>query len=72
MKKSNKTAKMNKAVKEETKDKKTDKKMNVKVVILCLIALIGLVLTFTVHWGFIIISIIIMIMNQRELMKRKK
>ena len=41
MKKTSKTAKMNKAVKEETKDKKADKKMNAKVVILSLIALIG-------------------------------
>lgn len=45
--------------------------MNKKVVILSLIALGFLALTFLVDWIFIIGAVIIMIINQRELLKKK-
>ncbi|MBI2043993.1 hypothetical protein HYT24_01370 [Candidatus Pacearchaeota archaeon] len=45
------------------------KKINWKVVIYSVIALGFLVLTFTVDWIFIIGAVILMILNQRELMK---
>ena len=46
-------------------------KMNLKVTIFSLIALGFLVLTFLVNWMFIIGAVILMILNQRELMKKK-
>jgi len=45
---------------------------NLKVVILSIIAIICLVLTFTVDWLFIIPAVIIMFINQKELFKNKK
>ncbi len=45
--------------------------MNKKVVILSLIALGFIALTFFVDWIFIIGAVIIMIINQRELLKKK-
>lgn len=48
-----------------------NKKINWKVVILSLIALGFIALTFLVDWIFIIGAVIIMIINQRELMKKK-
>ncbi len=47
------------------------KKMNKKVVILSLIALVFIALTFLVEWLFIIGAVIIMLINQRELLKKK-
>ena len=44
---------------------------NPKVVFLSLIALGFLVLTFLVDWMFIIGAVILMIINQKELMKKK-
>lgn len=44
---------------------------NPKVVIYSIIALIFLVLTFTIDWLFIIPAVILMIINQKELMKKK-
>jgi hypothetical protein len=49
----------------------TNKKVNWKVVILSLIALVFIALTFFVHWAFIIGAVIIMIINQRELLGKK-
>jgi len=43
---------------------------NPKVVIYSIIALIFLALTFLVDWLFIIGAVILMILNQRELMKK--
>ena len=43
---------------------------NIKVVIQSLIAIGFLVLTFTVDWLFIIGAVILMILNQKELMKK--
>jgi len=43
---------------------------NPKVVIQSIIALICLVLTFTVDWIFIIPTVILMYLKQRELMKK--
>lgn len=51
--------------------KKINKRMNKKVVILSLIALGFIALTFLVDWIFIIGAVIIMLINQRELMKKK-
>ena len=44
---------------------------NPKVVVYSIIALICLILTFTIDWLFIIPAVILMILNQRELMKKK-
>lgn len=49
----------------------TNKKVNWKVVILSLIALGFIALTFLVDWIFIIGAVIIMIINQRELLRKK-
>lgn len=43
---------------------------NKKVVIFSIIGLGCLVLAFLVHWAFIIVSVILMILNQKELMKK--
>jgi fumarate reductase subunit C len=43
---------------------------NPKVVVYSLIALGFIVLTFTVDWLFIIPAVIILIINQKELMKK--
>lgn len=43
---------------------------NPKVVIFSLIALAFLALTFFVHWTFIIGAVILMILNQKEIMKK--
>ncbi|MBA7609767.1 hypothetical protein ES703_16961 [subsurface metagenome] len=48
-----------------------NKKINWKVVFLSLIALGFIALTFLVDWIFIIGAVIIMLINQRELMKKK-
>lgn len=45
---------------------------NPKVVIFSIIALGFLILTFAVNWLFIIGAVILMILNQRELMKKRK
>lgn len=45
---------------------------NPKVVIFSLIALVFLYLTFAVDWLFIIGAVILMILNQKELMKKKQ
>jgi len=45
---------------------------NLKVVILSIIALGFLVLTFLVDWLFIIGAVIILLLNQRELMRAEK
>mgnify|MGYP001594989992 CR=1 FL=1 len=45
---------------------------NTKVVILSLIALGFLALTFLVDWFFIIGAVIIIYLNQRELVKKRK
>ena len=44
---------------------------NKKVVLLSIIALGFLVLTFLIDWLFIIGAVIIILINQRELMKKK-
>ncbi len=44
---------------------------NPKVFIFSLIALGFLVLTFLVHWAFITGAVACMIINQRELMRKK-
>ena len=48
------------------------KMKNKKVVIYSIIALGFLVLTFLVDWIFIIGAVILMILNQRELMRKRK
>ncbi|MBW6442685.1 hypothetical protein K0A97_02780 [Patescibacteria group bacterium] len=73
--------KENKNVKEKKEDplskndpkfpKKVKNKPNLKVTILSLIAIIFLVLTFTVHWLFIMGAIIIMLINQKELIGKE-
>ncbi len=44
---------------------------SLKVVIFSIIALGFLVLTFLIDWLFIIPAVILMILNQKELMKKK-
>ncbi len=43
---------------------------NPRVVLYSLIAIFFLILTFTADWLFIIPAVILMILNQRELMKK--
>lgn len=50
---------------------KKNKKINWKVVVLSLLALVFIALTFFVHWAFIIGAVIIMLINQRELLGKK-
>jgi len=45
---------------------------NPKVIIFSIIALGFLALTFLVDWLFIIPAVILMLLNQKELMKKKK
>ena len=45
---------------------------NPRVVLYSIIALVFLFLTFAVDWLFIIPAVILMILNQRELMRKKK
>ena len=45
---------------------------NPKVVIFSIFALGFLVLTFLFNWIFIIGAVVLMILNQRELMEKKK
>ena len=47
-------------------------KINLKVVIFSILALGFLVLAFLVNWLFIIGAVILMILNQKELMGKKK
>ena len=51
---------------------KSKKKINIKVVIYSIIALGFLALTFLVDWMFIIGAVVMMFLNQRELMGKKK
>ena len=46
--------------------------MNIKVTIFSIIALGFLALTFLVNWMFIIGAVILMILNQKELMKQER
>jgi len=46
-------------------------KPNPKIIIFSILALGFLALTFFVDWLFIIPAVILMILNQRELMKKK-
>ena len=50
---------------------KGKKKINKKVIAYSIIAIIFLALTFLVDWIFIIGAVVMMILNQKELMKRK-
>jgi len=52
------------------KTHKKPKKVNKKVLTFSLIALGFLVLTFLVNWIFIIGAVVMVILNQRELMKK--
>mgnify|MGYP006225165853 CR=1 len=53
----------------QTKKKKSEKQgVNYKVVTYSVVALIFLYLSFTVDWLFIVVSAIMMYLNQRELM----
>ena len=45
---------------------------NPKVVIFSIIAIVFLVLTFLVDWLFIIGAAVLMVLNQRELMRKKR
>jgi len=46
------------------------KMKNPRVVLYSLIALVFIFLTFTVDWFFIIPAVILLIINQKELMKK--
>ncbi|MFZ1970805.1 MAG: hypothetical protein WAU65_01325 [Candidatus Nanoarchaeia archaeon] len=45
---------------------------NSLVVILSLLAIVCIVLTFVVNWIFLIIAVILVIINERQLMRKKK
>lgn len=45
---------------------------NKKVMILSIIAIVCIVLAVIIDWLFLIPAVIIMLVNQKELMKRKK
>jgi len=45
---------------------------NIKVMILSIIALICIVLAVIIDWLFLIPAVIIMLINQKELLKKKK
>ncbi|MCK5624582.1 hypothetical protein KAI04_01950 [Candidatus Pacearchaeota archaeon] len=45
---------------------------NKKVTFLAIIALICIILAITIDWLFLVPAVIIMIINQKELMKNKK
>ncbi len=47
------------------------RKPNVKVIVFSLLALGFIALSFLVDWFFIIGAVVCMIINQRELMKKK-
>jgi hypothetical protein len=47
-------------------------KVNIKVIIFSLIALGFLALTFLVDWLFIIGAVVFMVLNQREIMGKKR
>ncbi|MFA4953441.1 MAG: hypothetical protein WC584_04415 [Candidatus Pacearchaeota archaeon] len=49
---------------------KQKEKYNIKVIIYSILALGFLALTFLVDWIFIIGAVVLMILNQRELMKK--
>jgi hypothetical protein len=46
--------------------------INVKVIIYSIIALVCLALSFIVDWLFIIPAVILMFLNQKELMNKRK
>tara|TARA_Y100000310_G_C20443770_1_gene697350 strand:- start:693 stop:833 length:141 start_codon:yes stop_codon:yes gene_type:complete len=46
--------------------------MNIKIVVYSIIALGFLALTYFVDWIFIIGAVILVFLNQKELMKKKK
>jgi hypothetical protein len=48
------------------------RKVNIKVIIFSLIALGFLALTFLVDWLFIIGAVVFMLLNQREIMHKRK
>jgi hypothetical protein len=48
------------------------KQINIKVIIFSLIALGFLALTFLVDWLFIIGAVVLMLLNQREIMGKRK
>jgi hypothetical protein len=52
------------------KGKKGKSYFKPKVVVYSLIGIAGLVLTYTVHWMFISVTAIMILLNQRELMKK--
>ena len=54
------------------KNKMAHKRVNLKVIIFSLIALGFLALTFLVDWLFIIGAVFFMMLNQREIMHKKK
>ena len=45
---------------------------NIKVMVFSIIALICVVLAFVIDWLFLIPAVIIMLINQKELIKKKK
>jgi hypothetical protein len=47
-------------------------KINLKVVIWAIVGIISLVLSYLVHWSFLIVTLVAFIINQRELMKSSK
>ncbi len=51
---------------------KLKSQFNIKVVTFSLIALLCIVLGFIIHWMFMVPAVILMIINQKELMKKKE
>ncbi|MFA5258855.1 MAG: hypothetical protein WC979_06065 [Candidatus Pacearchaeota archaeon] len=57
--------------KTEKKNKKFNKKINWKVVIYSILGLACVVLSFTIDWAFLLPAVILMLLNQRELNKKR-
>ena len=45
---------------------------NSRVVLYSIVALVSLALAIFLHWLFIVPAVVLMILNQRELMRKKK
>ena len=48
------------------------RKINKKVTILSIVAIICLILTYVLHWIFIVPTIVIMLRNHKELFGKKR
>jgi hypothetical protein len=62
---------MKKKIKTKNKDKSRFRNINWKVVIYSVIAIICVILAFVIDWIFLLPAVILMLLNQRELFRKK-